>query len=132
MASTVNGPLAKAVKSVQTRNEKQCSDVSEIPPHKCIAWEIVKRQSTTIVNHARLDVTNVSPVGSGIPNSLAGWLTYDLSCPTAHGNCGACKGAELALMGGAAAGTYTLNPEVAGVFGGLNVLTTAICALAGC
>jgi len=132
MAGTVNGPLAKAVKTVGTYSERQCVDVSDVPPHKCIDWEIVKRQRTTIVNHARLDVTNVSPAGSGIPNSLAGWLTYDLNCPTAHANCAGCKAAELTLMAGAAAGTYTLNPEVAGIFGGLNVFTSAICAAIGC
>ncbi|KAI9856278.1 MAG: hypothetical protein M1824_005492 [Vezdaea acicularis] len=132
MATTVNGVLAKAVKKVEDYTVRECQEVSDIPPHKCIELIPVKHQRTNIVNHGRLDVTNVSPAGSGIPNSLAGWLTYDISCPTAHGNCAGCKAAELFLMGGAAAGTYTMNPEVAGAFGGLNVLTTAICALGGC
>jgi hypothetical protein len=132
MAETLQGPLAKAAKTKSSYTVRECVDWAEQIPPKCAQYEIHTRYFTWIVSSGRIDVTNVSPAGSGIPASLAGWLTYDITCPSSHANCAGCKAAELTLMAGAAVGTYTMNPEVSGIFVGANVFTSAICTGIGC
>lgn len=131
MASTLVSFVSPAVKTLSTYTTRECTDTSDIT-RKCIAWENVKHTQSHIMDYGRLDVTNEEPVGSNVPNSYAGWMTYKIQCPSSNRNCAGCKIAENVLSGGAVAGTATGNPEVAAFFGGVDLLTTVFCELSGC
>ena len=131
MAATLVSVMSPAVKTTTTYVTRDCIETDE-RTHRCIAWENNKHIQSHIMNHGRLDVTNQSPLGSNIPNSYAGWMTYDISCPNPNKNCAGCKIAENILNAGAVAGTGTRNPEISAFFGGADLLTTIFCELSGC
>jgi hypothetical protein len=131
MASTLVSVMAPAVKTLSTYVTRECIDTNDVT-RKCDEYENVKHTQSHIMDYGRLDVTNESPLGSNIPNSYAGWMTYQISCPNPNKNCAGCKIAENVLAGGAVAGTAAANPPVAAFFGGVDLFTTVFCELSGC
>jgi hypothetical protein len=130
MAYELAGVVGSAVKTKETYTTKDYVDVNDVT-RKCDEWEYNKHVRSHIVKNGRIDVTNKSPIGSNIPDSYAGWLTYNTECPNSNKNCAGCQAAE-DVLGLGAAGTGAALPELSVAFGVANIFATVVCQLEGC
>ncbi|KAF2683209.1 hypothetical protein K458DRAFT_390478 [Lentithecium fluviatile CBS 122367] len=127
MARTLVDIVAPASRKLEVRQVRECTDWNEVPPFKCLAHDTVTVTHSQILKSGYLDVWNVYPDGSGIRPSEASRLDWSISCPVVRADCILCHEVQAGLSFGAALGTLTLNPEVAGIFGVASAFTGAFC-----